>query len=351
MSLLDKPPVSPQLVKKFAEIEADHEAQTVRDDELLPGIRPISYAELRAMDIPPPSWRVDRLISQGGINAVSGIAGSHKTWLVADMCVAISLGRPFLGMFPTKRCKVLILDEESGLGRLKERLGRLSDEDLDIYTVSSEHLKIDKPGVAEAIIKYCKSHEIGIVVFDSLTCFHTSQENSNPEMSAVFEHFQRIAQAGITPVIIHHEPKSSLKDPSSASLRGAGDILAKCDVHISLRHRDKDNDDTILVRQIKNRDDERLPEFQLAVHKEADKTWFEYIGEAPPQTSKADVADEAIITLLKEQVRMFQSEIAVALQSVAGQKKIADRLTELTTEGKLTLTVGEHGRNYYELKA
>jgi hypothetical protein len=342
-----KPYSNPVLDKKFNDIEAKRTTKS----ELLPGISPIWHSELRVMDIEEPSWIVDQLISKGGINAISGQPESHKSFVTLELIKAISLGVPFLGKFPTERCKALILDEENSLGRSKMRFNLLSDEDLDVAIVSGQHIKVDQPGVDRAIIKYCKANDIGVVVFDSLSCFHGANESSNPEMAAVFEFLQRIAQAGITVIFIHHEPKSSRDNPSSANLRGAGDILAKCDVHISMRH-PKDDVNTILVKQLKNRDAERLPEFEIAVHRGDNKTSFEYVGEAPKQVGMAQRTDDAIIELLTVDGELYQGQIFEALKAIdgiGGQRKITDCLDALTPE-RLTCEVRKYGRKYYAIK-
>jgi hypothetical protein len=363
VSLPNKPPVSPQLMKKFDDIAATHVASLEvaeaiagtssqkAKNELLPGIVPIWHKDLRELEVEEPSWIIDQLISKGGINIISGLPESHKSFITLDMVRAVSLGVPFLGKFPTERHRALIVDEENRLGRSKMRLGFLSDVALDVAVVAEKHIKIDSAGAAEAFIPYCKANDIGIVVFDSLSSFHGADENNNAQMAAVFEHFMRITQAGITVIIILHEPKSSKKDASNASPRGAGDILAKSDVWLSLRHVGNDVN-TISVKQFKNRDAERLPEFNIAVHREKDRTRFEYVGEAPKQIGMEQRTDDAIIRLLTVEEELNQGQIIEALKSVdgiGGQKKIAQRLDALTP-ARLTCVVRERGRKCYALK-
>ncbi|HSW37421.1 MAG TPA: AAA family ATPase [Candidatus Saccharimonadales bacterium] len=348
----------------MAQIEATHMpspavAETITElkeqkakAELLPGIIPIWHGELRVMAIEEPSWAVDQLISKGGINLISGLPESHKSFITLEIVRATTLGVPFLGKFPTERCKALIVDEENRVGRSKMRLDFLSDEALDVAIVAEQHIKIDRPGVAEHIIKYCKANDIGVVVFDSLSSFHSAEENSNSQMAAVFEHFLRISQAGISVIIIVHEPKNSRNNPQNASARGAGDIAAKCDVHISMRHLGSDVN-TILVTQLKNRDAEKLPEFTIAVHRETDRTWFEYVGEAPKQVGVPQRTDEAIIELLAADGELYQGQIFEALkvvEGIGGQKKIAERLKALS-KTILHHRKADHGKSYYSLIA
>jgi RecA-family ATPase len=272
MSLPNKPPVSSQLVKKFDGIEATHVsspevAEAIAENKeqkaknvLLPGKIPISLEEMRNMDFDPPEFIIDQLFLKNGINAISGVPESHKSFIALDVVKSLALGKPFLDTFPAQQCKTLIIDEENSYGRILARFNALTDENLDAKVICDGHIKIDEPGTVEGVIEYCHSNGFGAVVFDSLSSMHNADESSNPQMAKVFENFIRLKQEGLTVIIIHHEPKVSKNKPQLASLRGAGDIWAKCDTHISLRHPDKDVN-TIIATQLKNRDAERLPEF------------------------------------------------------------------------------------------
>ena len=356
--------VNPAVIKKVKDIGRNHVpspevAQAIAEakeqkakKELLPGIAPIWHGDLQKMDVSLPSWQVDQLISKRGINLISGLPESHKSFITLELVRAVSLGEAFLDKFPTERAKALILDEENHIGRSKMRLGFLSDKALDIAISSEQLIKIDEPGVAEGIIKYCKANDISVVVFDSLSSFHSAEENSNSAMATVFKRFLLLSQAGLTVIIILHLAKGTKNNPENATPRGAGEIWAKCDVHLSMRHVG-DDVNTVLVKQLKNRDAERLPEFKVAVHRELERTWFEYVGEVPKQVGQIQRTDEAIIELLTADGELYQKEIFKALEvveGIGGQKVIAERLDVLANDEALALRVGDHGRHYYSIK-
>jgi hypothetical protein len=355
--------VNPALAKKFKDIGDSHVpspevAETIAElkgqkgaSEILPGIRPIWAIELKRMDISPPSWVVDQFVSDSGISLISSKPGTFKTMLAIEIAKCVAYGETLFEVFETKQTKVLILDEESGNGRLKQRQSLLGADEADIATFSFANVKMSQK-YAEAIIKYCQANGVGLVIFDSLTRFHVAQENTSQEMSEVLSHFHLIAKAGIAVLIIHHDPKSGYAQPdSSNTLRGSGDILAISDVHIVLQ-KVKNTNNKITVKQLKNRDGEPIDDFQVVVKNNENKTrlWFEYAGEAPKRKPNDELVDEAILALLMERGRLFQGEVIEAI-SIAGEKKITDRLYELAAaENKLDCTIGAHGRKYYELK-
>jgi len=320
--------------------------------ELSTDLTPLSLEEMRKMDFDPPEFIVDQLFLKNGINAISGVPESHKSFLALDAAKSLALGTPFLGTFSTQQCKTLIIDEENSYGRVLARFDALTNETLDINVLCDGHIKIDEPGTVEKIIEYCHAHGFGAVIFDSLSSIHSADESSNSQMAKVFEYFIRLKQANLTVFFIHHEPKSSKNNPGHASLRGAGDIWAKCDTHISLRHPDKDVN-TIIATQLKNRDAERLPEFTVAVRREDDRTWFEYVGTAPEQVGLDGRTDDAIIQLLTaSDGELYQGQIIEALlgaQEIGGKRKIPARLNALV-KTKLHCRTAEHGRRYYSIK-
>jgi archaellum biogenesis ATPase FlaH len=348
--------VNPRIAKKIEDIKASPEiaeaiAEIKAKKELLPGICPIWHRDLQKMKVKMPSYLVDQMIGEACINVISGLPESFKSFICSEILRCCSLGIPFLDYFQTRRTKGLLIDEENSIGRSKSRLDYISYEALEIAVLAEQHIMVDELGIAEAIIKYCKANDIGVVVFDSLSSFHSADENVNSQMAKVFKRFLLIKQAGITVIIITHESKSNIKNSLYATPRGAGEIWAKCDVYLSMRTFDSDLN-TISVRQLKNRDAEKLPEFTIAVHRDEDRTWFEYVGEVPKRIGKAQRTDEAIIELLIADGELYQEQIIEALKAIdgiGGETMIAGRLKELFESEKITFRVGEHGRNYYSV--
>lgn len=342
-----------QIEQKFQEIEAEmnlSDSGTLSKDEIAPGVSPMWYAELAKQDIKPPTWVVDKLIPDASITIISAPPAQYKTWLAFTIAVQVSSGEPVFERFETKKTKVLIVDEESGLARTRERLQRLGASDGTQIAVSSySNFKIDEVN-AKALIDYCKAQEIGLVIFDSLTRIHSGDENSAKDMSAVMGDLKRLAQVGIAVFLIHHNRKpGQFASKGANEMRGSGDILAACDVQISVKRKADSN--IVTVFQNKNRDAPDLAPFDLAVSSDIDKLWFEYVGKAPKQPSKDEIADDAILELMADGISRVQGEIIAALKDIIAGNKVAKRLPILASEqGLLVRTVGANGRHIYQLK-
>lgn len=342
--------------QKIQAIEAEMsapKAPVASKNEIMPGIRVIQYAELAKLDIPPPAWIVDKFIPDKSITIVSALPGQYKTWLTFDIAIKVAHGEALFGEFKTKQTKVLIIDEESGLGRLRGRLQMLGVTNNTAISVASyNNFKVTKEST-ESLITYCKANNIGLVIFDSLTRLHNADDNTAKEMSVVMANFKKLAQADVAVLLIHHNRKPALGSHDGANeMRGSVEILAACDAHISMKR--SSNSKTVTVRQNKNRDAEEMPAFNLEFDGDEESGYqFTYTGNASRKADKAEDTDNAIRELLADGGMLFQQKIIETLKTnsvVGGEKMIASRLKVLAESGELIVNTGESGKHFYRLK-
>jgi hypothetical protein len=161
-----------------------------------------------------------------------------------------------------------------------------------------------------------------------------------------------LAQAGIAVFLIHHNRKPQQFGGGGANeMRGSGDILAACDVQMSLKRKPGSN--VITITQNKNRDAPDIVPFDLAITGNENSLTFEYIGSAPKQVDKAERTDSAVLELLVDGESLFQEQIIAALKSVdgvGGEQMISRRLKALLEAGSLTCTTGAKGKHLYRLQ-
>lgn len=67
-----------------------------------------------------PVWVVEDLMP-AGLHLLTGAPKIGKSWLVLDLALAVSAGRPFWG-YATRRCGVLYLALEDTLARIQGRM-------------------------------------------------------------------------------------------------------------------------------------------------------------------------------------------------------------------------------------
>jgi len=327
------------------------------DDEIAPGISPVPYSELAKLDIPLPSWIVDRLIPDSSITILSAAPSQFKTWLAFDVAIHVAHGNPLFDQFETKQRNVLIIDEESNVGLLRERLKLLGiTDDSPIAIASKGGFKLTKKN-ANSLVAYCKQHNIGLVIFDSLTRFHNGNENDAKDMSVVMGNFMELTKADLAVVLIHHNRKPAFGSSGGANeMRGSGDIYAASDVQISMK---RDSASRVVeIKQNKNRYTEELPPFNVELMTDDGGLYFEYRGNAPKRAAKLnkrDNTDNAIRELLSDGKPQYRGQIIEAIKgpkNVGGDSMITDRLKVLAEAGELIHTAGaSNNKQIYALKA
>jgi hypothetical protein len=221
------------------------------NDQRIP-LTPISYKELLQKDIPPLDWIVPLMIPNPGLIVISGRPGSYKTFFTLWMCLRISAGLPLFNnmedtFFPKlrqglkiKSIPSLFIEEENTIQTMKERAIGFGVPDSNVFFLIDGGFKfIDETSRFEAI-QYIKEQKIKLIVLDPFSSvMGLENENDNAEASKVLDIIRKefVAQ-GLTVILIHHPSKST---GSEKGIRGAGDILGKCDVHLYLEVEDEIN--------------------------------------------------------------------------------------------------------------
>lgn len=321
----------------------------------IPGIQqgftllPLSH--LMAQDFPPVEWLVDGLIPEDAVVLLSGAPASFKTWLALEMVKSITTGEKFLGKFSTKSVNALIVDAESGERQLCDHFAKLnvnSESNIYYHCCNGSYLNEDLVVKLEA---ECWSRGIKLIIFDSLVRFHNGDENSAKEMSKVFEGFTYLKKCGITSLIICHTRKSSNSQKSHDirnemdSIRGSGDILAACDIHLAMSRPRQGNQ--VIVRQTKNRLDSEAKPFTAHFVKESSSSSKWHFGKI--LEDKQGIR-ERHLDLVLDYIQTFpgknQKQILDYLQTCEGNqiysdKPLRDILDQLET---CSLIYRKHGK-------
>lgn len=174
---------------------------------------------------PPVAFLVDGILPKGCISKWFGHADSLKTWLLFSLAIAVSRGEPWLGVYPTKQCKVAIIDYETGKNNLHRRLYMLgAGDNPHLGAVSMPAAKTTD----EALWTMLREADVGLVIIDSLRAGDGDlDENSSKEAIAPLRWAARYSEvSGAAVCFIHHAKKSSSGEVIS---RGASAIKDQVD--------------------------------------------------------------------------------------------------------------------------
>lgn len=287
-----------------------------------------SLSDLLDVQFPSQKWIVDKIIPDSGLVLMSAAPASFKTWLAFEIALCVAENRPLFEKLSTSSCNILIADEESGERMLQDRFKKLGVKtdanpwaDGSIYYLSRIGRQVDDDYITELIAK-CEEYDIRLIIFDSLVRFHSARENDAGEMSKVLNLFKTLNDNGITALVLHHNRKSGGLVGGGEMVRGSSDILASCDVHLSVKRHNR----KITISQTKNRYMEEIEPFSVEL-KTIDETRsvFEYLGEENSENELEDELKSIILAQITETPGINKSEL-VRLISQVDEKLSMNRI-------------------------
>lgn len=156
----------------------------------------------------PVEFLVDGLLPRECVSIWFGRANSFKTWLLYSMALALATGQPWLLKYPTKQCKVGIVDYETGKRNVRSRLFKLrAGAEKNLGVVSYTGLK---PNTKEFWVELGRE-KFDIVFIDSLRRANQgNDENDSGEAIVPLELASEFSEiTGCAVVYIHHAKKTS----------------------------------------------------------------------------------------------------------------------------------------------
>jgi hypothetical protein len=171
------------------------------------------------------------------------------------MAACVVSGRPWLG-FPTKKCGVLFIDEESGKMRLRRQLGMalrgaLVDDPSLINCISLAGFRLDEPSWIHRLMTEIRTYQPGLVIFDNLAKMMTGDENLKKDVQPLMNALRSVSDTTGVPITgIHHSTKNTEKYRGSSSIGASVDLM--------VRVRSENGSSYVSFKTEKNRDGEPL---------------------------------------------------------------------------------------------
>lgn len=203
-----------------------------------------------------------------------GAPRSWKSWCAALAALCVATGRPFLGHFPTRQGRVVMVQEEGSRGTWARRLRLCATacsielEDLrgQLLTDASQGFRLDDPEWLAALGHRCEEFGPDLIIIDPLAATHACDENSATEMAQVIRVLQGIRRDhDCAVVVIHHDRKGPAPGRRSEGMRGSSAIWASGGTVAFTRHGDKG-----AVVSVELKDSAPVPAFNVD---------FEFMGE------------------------------------------------------------------------
>jgi hypothetical protein len=173
---------------------------------------------------------IDHVLEAGSPCVGGGRSKTMKTTLIGiDMVVSLGTGTPFLGYFPTKRCRVAFWSGEAGAPTIQGKARRVAESrgmtlsDCSVFW-SFSLPKLGRADHVDALAEVIQKHALDVIVVDPLyLSLLEAGENGKPSdlffMGSKLLPLSELGQAtGCTIVLLHHFRKSGNGDGEEVAL-------------------------------------------------------------------------------------------------------------------------------------
>lgn len=215
-----------------------------------PCVAPLPVRHLSEVDPQPAEkkWLVESLWLSAGVGILGGAPKLCKTFLAAELSVAVASGRPALGRFATPASgPVLFFGAEDSPPALRNRfegllaVRALRAADLPLYLIDVPTLRLDRGHDLTRLRAAVERHRPRLLVLDPFVRIAAIDENSAAEVSTVLASLRTLQRDyDLAVLVVHHARKSPAAHPAQA-LRGSSDFAAWSDTNLCLSRHGKHN--------------------------------------------------------------------------------------------------------------
>lgn len=192
---------------------------------------------------------VEGLLNQTELALITATAKSGKTWFSLHLALSVVTGQSFLGRFPTKKGKVLLIQTEVGPANFRERIlkvegayGISAEGRTEYPIISCDRIKLDTAEGMKSFSAAVADVNPTLVVLDSWYTFHSKDESSAKDMAPLLTDIRDVAKRNSCSIlIVHHQGKKGDAGQSShagMAARGSSSFADVPDVLMSLTRKE-----------------------------------------------------------------------------------------------------------------
>ena len=332
---------------------------------------------------PPVQYLVDGLLPCPSLDVVYGGPGSLKSMLLADLCVCVASGQPWLETFafgkpgitiPTIQAPVLWIDFDNGLRRTDERFDAFGkarnlppDIPLRYVSMPTPWLDASNPTIVTQLADLICSIGAKLIVIDNLGLVTGGVEENSANMAKVMGNLRWLCEmTDSAVVIVHHQRKSGgVNDKGirkGETLRGHSSIEASLDLALVIERKDGEDSIAIIPTKVRGYREHDIIGAQFVFsHHEGTKDLASarfYATEVVRKEAKEIGSIETVIKMiLHRENSMVQKHLVDAVRdkmaaqpggSAPGVNKVRGILNEMVDRDEL-LVQGNGGTRVYEL--
>ncbi len=202
------------------------------------------------------NWLVEGYLHEKNICIFGGEPSGYKSLTALHLALALAEGAPFLNKYPSKKSRVLYIDEENGHEELLKRLpllragmGLEKSNCQNLVFIPKIGFSIEDQTMRGDLYNVIKSRKIEVIIIDTLSRVRRGDDDKAQEVNKLYTTvFTPLTnQFGVAWVLIHHFRKkqkggSGEHGIDSDDLRGSSELRNISDsILLFLRKKNADN--------------------------------------------------------------------------------------------------------------
>ncbi len=318
-----------------------------------------SCQELLDYKTQPEFFIINPLIPKEAITSITADSGKGKSLFALILAFHVASGLPLFNKYSVEKGNVLIIDQEMNSNEVASRFKKIINTNIPIDYIIEQKISITNEDNFNYLVSKIIEKKYNVIIFDTFTEIHNSEENDSGEMKKVNEQFLKLIKLiKVSIIYLHHHRKLQKGEKlSQSSSRGSSEIIAKVSSHLLLDSKNyKDEFGNMVleatVSQEKARNSNRLDgkiSFKVFNNITSDKMEWEYLGEFEEKTKKTEEAKTYIINELQNMTGATFKDLEE--KSEAGNSNLRLALKELVKEKKIDSSQKGRAKFYFLTKS
>lgn len=269
-------------------------------------------------DLGPVQWLVRDIWKLEGVGIIGGEPKTYKSFLSAQIAVAVASGIPLFGRHEVQPGPVLMFNAEDDQPMTRDRIAQMCRAlevdfgSLPIEFVDVPALALDDPAEIRKLVRTVERLKPALTVLDPLRDLHSLDENDAKLASALLKPLRVMQREQHTAVmLVHHMSKlTETQRRPGQRLRGSSVYHGWVDSALYLSHKDG----AILIEP-EQRGAKALDKFTFTVENahspQGDALWLEaQVADEDGETARdrEAIVDNSIISVLQEATEPLTSK-------------------------------------------
>lgn len=292
------------------------------------------YSTSELLNLPAPTWLVDKIIPAGGAIALWGMPGAAKSFIAIDVAMSVAAGRDW-NDHTVDRGFVVYVSAEGGAGIGKRarawlQANGVSAREADIaWLVESLHVGLG----SDQLEAFCDRLETEVrrdptlIVIDTLARCFEGDENLQEDMNHFVAGVDLLRKRfNCTVLVVHHSRLDGTRERGSSSFHGAMDMMMSAEKH----------EQQVVIKCKKQKDDEEFDDIPLELVK-VDGTDSCVVQRDHTIVNEAQMLDQMVDALQQVQPSTWDN-----WQATTGftKSKFMKGYTKLKSTGRVNKTSG-----------